>query len=92
LQYQLQHSSITHPPPHEVHEELVIDRVEVALDIGINNPPAAHQCRIDFPSRLRCTSLWSKPVRLILKVGLEDRFDDDFACLLDDSIPNRRDS
>jgi len=64
--------------------------VEIALDVRIHHPPAAYQAFFhDFDS-LACATFGSKPVRAVLEVRLENRFDHDLTGLLHHPVTNRR--
>src|SRR5262245_15480361 len=70
----------------------MIDCVEIALDVRIYHPPPAYQAFFhDFDSLL-CAAFGSKPVRAVLEVRLENRFDHDLTRLLHHPVTNRRDT
>jgi hypothetical protein len=42
----------------------VIDRVKVALDVGVNYPPTPQEHFVNCADCLRSTALWPKPIRV----------------------------
>jgi hypothetical protein len=72
LPQQLQHPPITHSPPHQGEQKIVIDRIKIPLDVGVYYPPTSQQYFVDYTNRLRCAALRPKPIRLVLKVCFED--------------------
>jgi hypothetical protein len=64
--------------------------IQVALDVGVNDPPTSQEHFVNCANRLRSAALWPKPKRVILEVSFEDWFDYYPTCLLDNSISYRR--
>jgi hypothetical protein len=86
LPQQLQHPPVTHSPPYQCEQEIVIDRIKIPLDVGVYYPPTSQQHFVDCADCLRRTAPRSKPVRLILEVRLEDWLNYYPTRLLDDSV------
>src|SRR5215472_2360705 len=86
LPQQLQHPPITHSPTHQRQQEIVINRVKVALDVSVYHPPTPQQHFVNCADRLRRTAPRSKPVRLVLEVRFEDWLDYYPTRLLDDPV------
>jgi hypothetical protein len=66
----------------------VVHIVEEALDVSIDDPPTADQYLLDRPYGLPRTTPGSIPVRARQEIRLEERLDDNLACLLDHPIAN----
>jgi len=90
---QLEHSSVRDPFADKLHQDLPVERVKEAADIGVDHPaPPAHHLATDDLHRVVRRSLRAKPERAAAEVGLEDRFDDELARRLHDPVLDGRDA
>jgi hypothetical protein len=90
LPEKLQDSTVADPSLNQSHQQFLVDRVKVTLDVSVYHIPTPHQSFPDHLDRLLRTALWAKPIRVILKVGLKDRFNYNFARLLNYPISHTR--
>jgi hypothetical protein len=75
---QPEHARIAHASLHQLHQQVVVDRVEVALEIEIDHLViAVGHPLADVVDRLPCTAFRSEPVRARPEARLEHRFDND---------------
>jgi site-specific DNA recombinase len=91
LPYQLQHPPITHSPPDECEQKVMIDRIKVPQNVGVYHPPASQQYFVYCADCLCRTAPRPKPVRLSLEVGFEDWFNYYPTRLLDNPVSHCRD-
>jgi len=89
---QLQHSPIADSSCNQRHEQFVIQVIEEASDICVNDLPAEDEVILNLLNCLHRAAFWSEPIGAILKIGLEYWLDYDPAGLLNDSVANSRDT
>src|SRR5690554_4904209 len=86
-------ATIADPFLYPFHQWLVRDRVEVALQVGIDHEGEAFlEQTIYFAQRVTAAAPRPKAVALRTERGLEDRFDDEFHRHLRDPVLDRRDA
>jgi hypothetical protein len=85
---QLQNSPIADATVKQPHQDSVVYCIKVLLYVGVNDPPVANQILSDLVRGLSGASLWPESIRIFLEVGLEDRFNNQLARLLDYAIFN----
>ncbi len=84
-----QHARVSYPPRDELHQKLVVQRVEVALEIQVDHLVVAEGHPLaDIVDCLLCATLRTKPVRPLAKARLKQRLDHDSNRRLDDAISN----
>src|SRR5688500_10990159 len=72
------------------HEQVVVDRVEVGLDVAVHYEPMPTPTReADRFERLRRASLRPESVRALLEAGFENRLDHDLHGHLRDAVADR---
>jgi hypothetical protein len=75
---QLEHAPVRDPLADQLHQDLTVEHVKEAADVGVDHPPsAARHLATDDLHRVVRRSLRAKPERAAAEVGLKDRLDDD---------------
>src|SRR5512139_2921965 len=75
---QPEHARITYAPLYQLHQQVVVNRVEVALEIEVNHlVVAVGHPFADVVDRLPCAAFRPEPIRTRPETRLEQRFDDD---------------
>jgi hypothetical protein len=70
----------------------VVDGVKARLDIRIQHPPVTEGAEVvDLGDSVVRAPPGPEPIRDRLKIGLEDRFQDQLQCCLDDAVGDGRD-
>ncbi len=88
---QSHHLRVIHPLGDFTQDDRVRHRVEVALEIEIDDTGQTHQNCFTHPRHcLMRSALWTIPIRPILEIRFEDRLQDQFQGTLNHTIPDRR--
>lgn len=93
LPQQLEHPLVRDPSSHQLHQARLVDRVEVALDVGVHDVSVAAPPReADRFQGLRGAASRAEPVGPVPEPGLEDRLEHDLGRHLHHTVAHRRDA
>src|SRR5208283_4054340 len=88
---QIEHPAVTDLGLDPRHQAVMRDRIEIADEVGVRHVGIAVLDQpIDFPQRVVASASRTESVAPVTEPRLENRFDREPNCLLDDAILNRR--